>query len=327
MTAPGKPAPSQPPARRRRKAARAPPSTSLRHGAEVVLSLVCLWAAFYRTPAGALVRSLTARVFGVHTSARPLLAYYSAGVYAQKPPLQVPLRGPVPPGQALAYGIAQQDPRGPVLIERELVRLQRALGSEDAAALAFFCGEEPARFARQRALGEGDALDLESLSRQLPPRDEGCIAQAAQAVTLGTAFALAWPLPETVRVTSPFGPREHPTLGGTRMHNGVDLGAPLDTPVRAVAAGLVRRASSDDWNGEMVIVDHGNGVQTLYCHNSSLAVQSGDRVARGQIISRSGNTGRSTGPHLHYQLELGGHPVDPLRYRVSRAKIAAGGAD
>lgn len=300
----------------------------LRRWAEIVLCLVCLWAASYRTPAGALVRSLAARIVGVRTSARPLLAYYSAGVYAQRAPPQITLRGPVPPGQALAYGIAQLDKRTPAQIQRELARLQRALSSsEDAAVLAFFCGEEPSRFALQRALGEGDALDLESLSRQLPPRDESCIAQAAQAITIGTAFALAWPLPETVRVTSPFGPREHPTLGGARMHNGVDLGTPVETPVRAVAAGLVRRASSDDTNGKIVILDHGNGVETLYCHNDALLVASGDRVARGQVISRSGNTGRSTGPHLHYQLELGGHPVDPLRYRVSRAKIAAGGAD
>ncbi len=291
---------------------------------EGALVALCLWAAWYRTPAGALLRTLAARVLGIRTSARPLLAYYSAGAYAEKPPAPLQLRGPVPPGEALAYGAAQLQGRAPREVARELDRLRRELGSDEAAVLALFCGEEPARWASLRA----DGRDLESLARELPPTYADQVARASQAIMLGAAYSLAWPLPAPTPVTSPFGPREHPVLGGTRMHNGVDLGVPERTPVRAVAAGVVRRASSDDSNGRIVILDHGRGVTTLYCHNDELLVHTGDRVERGQIISRSGNTGRSTGPHLHYQLELAGQPVDPFRYRVAHAPpVSAGASD
>jgi murein DD-endopeptidase MepM/ murein hydrolase activator NlpD len=96
----------------------------------------------------------------------------------------------------------------------------------------------------------------------------------------------------------------------------VDLAVPFDTEIRASGAGIVRRASEDDVNGRVVILDHGRGVTTAYCHNSALLVAVGDRVERGQVIARSGSTGRSTGPHLHYQLELGHEAVDPLRFRT-----------
>ena len=284
---------------------------------------LCLWAAWYRTPGGALLRTLGAHLFGVHTSARPLLAYYSAGAYAEKPPAPLLLRGPVPPGEALAYGAAQLLGRPPREVARELERLRGALGADEPAVLALFAGEEQARWAVQRA----GARDLESLARELPPSSAEAVARASQALMLGAAWSLAWPLPDATRVTSPFGPREHPVLGGARMHNGVDLGVPLETPVRAVAAGVVRRASSDDANGRIVILDHGRGVTTLYCHNQALLVSAGDHVARGQIISRSGSTGRSTGPHLHYQLELAGQPVDPFRYRVARPRPLPGPLD
>ncbi len=289
---------------------------------ESALVALCLWAAWYRTPAGAIARTLGSRLLGIRTSARPLLAYYSAGVYSEKPPAPLQLRGPVPPGEALAYGAAQLQGRQPREVARELGRLRASLGSDEAAVLALFCGEEPARWAAGRA----GATDLGSLAAELPPTYADRIAQASQAIMLGAAYSLAWPLPVATPVTSPFGPREHPVLGGTRMHNGVDLGVPEQTPVRAVAAGVVRRASTDDSNGGIVIIDHGRGVTTLYCHNDALLVSVGDRVFRGQIISRSGNTGRSTGPHLHYQLELAGQPVDPLRYRVARPRALSGGA-
>lgn len=283
---------------------------------EGALVALCLWAAWYRTPAGALLRTVGSRVLGLHTSARPLLAYYSAGAYSEKPPAPLPLRGPVPPGEALAYGAAQLQGRPPREVARDLDRLRRELkGSDEAAVLALFCGEEPARWASERARGR----DLESLARELPPGYADKVARASEAIMLGAAYSLAWPLPAATPVTSPFGPRDHPVLGGSRMHNGIDLGVPAHTEVRAVAAGVVRRASSDDSNGRIVILDHGRGVTTLYCHNDALLVRAGDRVERGQIISRSGNTGRSTGPHLHYQLELAGQPVDPFRYRVARA--------
>jgi len=75
------------------------------------------------------------------------------------------------------------------------------------------------------------------------------------------------------------------------------------------------------------VLDHGRGVVTIYCHNDELLVHDGERVERGQIIARTGNSGRSTGPHLHYQLDLAGAPVDPLRYRAQHPKTTAGATD
>jgi murein DD-endopeptidase MepM/ murein hydrolase activator NlpD len=130
-----------------------------------------------------------------------------------------------------------------------------------------------------------------------------------------------------VRITSPFGIREHPLLGAARFHAGVDLGTAVGTPVRAVGAGVVRRASSDRINGRILVLDHGRGVVTTYCHNDALLVRDGQRVDKGQIVARSGTSGLTTGPHLHYQIDLAGEPVDPLRFRVQHPRTAAGPSD
>ena len=296
---------------------------------ELLLAALCLWAAWYHTPAGALVRTAGAWFFKTHSTARPLLAYYGAGVYQPRgapPPL---LAAPVPLAQALGYGAwATSEQRGtPAGLSSQIKLLSGRLGgSDEAAMLALFCGEESARYALARAQDETDSPQLEDLARALPPRSADCIAQASQALMQAGAYGLAWPLPEAVRITSPFGMREHPLLGVRRLHAGVDLGTAVGTPVRATAAGVVRRASSDGVNGRILVLDHGRGVTTVYCHNDELLVQDGARVARGQVIAYSGNTGRSTGPHLHYQLDLAGQAVDPLRYRAGHPRTSASGA-
>ena len=109
-------------------------------------------------------------------------------------------------------------------------------------------------------------------------------------------------------------------MGATRLHRGVDLSVPVGTPVHAAGAARVRRASEDDVNGRILVLDHGHGVSTLYLHNEELLVSRGSTVARQEVVAKSGNSGRSTGPHLHYQLELGGTAVDPLKYRAGRAR-------
>lgn len=290
---------------------------------ELLLSALCLWGAWYHTPAGALVRTMGAWFFRTRSTARPLLAYFGAGTLVPPRTQPPPLAGPVPPQQALAYGAGAVLGWSHTETEPRLQAFARSLGSDDAAALALFCGEEAARY----AVNEAASPRLEDLARALPPRSEGCVARTAQAMMLGQAYALAWPLPETVRITSPFGVREHPILGGQRLHAGVDLGVAPGAAVHAVAAGVVRRASSDGVNGRIVLLDHGRGVTTLYCHNDAILVRDGERVEKGQVIARTGNSGRTTGPHLHYQLDLAGQPADPLRYRATRPKTVAGGAD
>ena len=289
---------------------------------ELFLSALCLWAAWYHTPAGALVRTAGAFIFGTRSTARPLLAYFGAGtlVPPRPPP---PLAGPIPPAQALAYGTAAVLDGSALELAPRLRGLSQRLGSDDAALLAIFCGEDAARF----AVDEARSMALDDLARALPPRSEACVARAAQAAMLGGAYALGWPLPETVKITSAFGVREHPILGRRRLHAGVDLGASPGMAVRAVAAGVVRRASSDGINGRILVLDHGRGVVTTYCHNEALLVRDGQHVERGQVVARSGSSGLTTGPHLHYQIDLAGEPVDPLRFRAHAPKFAAGASD
>lgn len=202
---------------------------------------------------------------------------------------------------------------------RELTKLLTIIRSEvesdDAAMLTLFAG----RAATGDALAKvGAAAPLERLASVLP-RDKARAAEAAsQALMFATAFELTWPLPATTRVSSPFGYRNHPTLGGVRLHTGVDLSVPSGTQVHASGSGVVVRAGSDSVNGRYLVVDHGFGVTTAYLHNSEVLVVEGQQVAAGDVVSISGNTGRSTGPHLHYQLELERRPVDPMLFSPRR---------
>jgi len=109
-------------------------------------------------------------------------------------------------------------------------------------------------------------------------------------------------------VTSGFGMR------WGRMHTGIDIAVPTGTPVHAAAAGTVVYSGWMSGYGFLVAVDHGNGLATAYAHNSSLLVRVGDHVAQGQVISLSGSTGHSTGPHVHFEVRVNGVPVDPLSY-------------
>ncbi|MBX7100771.1 MAG: M23 family metallopeptidase, partial [Myxococcaceae bacterium] len=163
---------------------------------------------------------------------------------------------------------------------------------------------------------------LDGMAAVLPPSSAPRAALAGRALSLSTAFALAWPVPEGTRISSPFGYREHPMLGRAQLHTGVDLAVAEGTPVHVTHDGVVRRASEDPVNGRVVIVDHGHGVTTAYCHNVRLLVAVGETVHAGQLISESGTTGRSTGPHLHYQLELGRQPTDPVPFRHGQAAVA-----
>ena len=115
-----------------------------------------------------------------------------------------------------------------------------------------------------------------------------------------------WPVQG--RISSRFGMR------WGRMHQGLDIAVPTGTPVRAAAAGTVTYAGTVGGYGKLVIIDHGNRVETRYAHNSRIVVRVGQRVKRGEIVAYSGNTGNSTGPHLHFEIRLRGTAVDPEKY-------------
>jgi murein DD-endopeptidase MepM/ murein hydrolase activator NlpD len=127
------------------------------------------------------------------------------------------------------------------------------------------------------------------------------------------------------RLSSDFGEREHPVLGGTRMHKGLDLAVASGTPVLAPADGVVERASWFSSYGNFIEIAHGGNMETRYGHLSGYNVVAGQRVHKGDVIGYVGSTGRSTGPHLHYEVRIGGEAVDPTPYmRMGTLALAAG---
>jgi len=115
-------------------------------------------------------------------------------------------------------------------------------------------------------------------------------------------------------ISSYFGERADPFTGYSAVHKGVDFAASPGTTVSAVAAGLVTFAGERQGYGQMVEINHGNGLATLYAHNEKLLVKQGDMVRKGQDLALMGSTGHSTGPHLHFEVLKNGAPVDPLRF-------------
>ncbi len=131
------------------------------------------------------------------------------------------------------------------------------------------------------------------------------------------------PLPGEIDTTSGFGMRMDPFLRSPAMHTGIDFRGDLGEPIRATAAGSVTHTGWSGGYGKMVEVDHGNGLSTRYGHLSSIDVEVGQTVRIGQVVGRLGSTGRSTGPHLHYETRIDGDAVDPQRFL--RAGLRLGG--
>jgi murein DD-endopeptidase MepM/ murein hydrolase activator NlpD len=137
------------------------------------------------------------------------------------------------------------------------------------------------------------------------------------------ALPFARPVPGDVDLTSGFGYRIDPFTRGPAMHTGLDFRAEHGAPVRAGGAGQVVAAEYAGGYGNMVEIDHGNGVTTRYAHLSAIAVSAGETVAAGAVLGRAGSTGRSTGPHLHYETRIDGEAVDPQRFLRAGTRIAA----
>jgi murein DD-endopeptidase MepM/ murein hydrolase activator NlpD len=115
-------------------------------------------------------------------------------------------------------------------------------------------------------------------------------------------------------VTSAFGNRTSPFSGIVKFHEGMDIAAQTGTPVVAPADGVVIKAGFGTGYGNMVEISHGYGIRTIFAHNSRLNVKAGQRIKRGDVISYVGDSGSSTGPHLHYEVRVNGLPVNPVRY-------------
>jgi murein DD-endopeptidase MepM/ murein hydrolase activator NlpD len=131
-------------------------------------------------------------------------------------------------------------------------------------------------------------------------------------------------VPGEVETSSGYGMRIDPFTRGPAMHTGIDFRADTGEPVRATADGTVTTAGWQGGYGKMVEIDHGNGFATRYGHLSDIGVRLGQRVRSGQIVGKVGSTGRSTGPHLHYETRLNGDAVNPQRFLRAGLRLGSG---
>lgn len=125
--------------------------------------------------------------------------------------------------------------------------------------------------------------------------------------------------PATGKISSGFGMREHPKYGGRKLHTGVDITMPRGTPLHATADGVVSFAARSGGSGNIVVIEHGHGLSTVYAHNSKNSVKAGQTVKRGDVIAYSGSTGISTGPHLHYEVWRNGQSINPAPFLESKS--------
>jgi murein DD-endopeptidase MepM/ murein hydrolase activator NlpD len=226
----------------------------------------------------------------------PMLAGEQRRAHA---PLHVIRRGDTLSEIAASYGLsvdalrrANRLPPTGHLIVGETLRIPPTAGSH--------ADSDP----HQTSTSSGEALML-ALQRHF--------ARPPQAPPVKAHHGFLWPVEGGL--TSPFGERGQVMGGGgTKFHAGIDLSVPSGTPVQAVQAGTVVFAGYNGAYGKVVKLDHPNGFSTLYAHNSRLLVHVGQNIKAGEVICLSGSTGRSTGPHLHFEVHKDGWPVNPLPY-------------
>lgn len=146
---------------------------------------------------------------------------------------------------------------------------------------------------------------------------EAEIKSLAATVSFGEDYrggAMKWPIYGHYNITSNYGMRTHPITGVYKLHTGVDISATVGTDFTAMADGIIVKAEYNSAYGNMVIIDHGGGVQTLYAHGSQIIATLGQEVHAGDVVLKVGSTGYSTGPHAHFEVRINGSPVNPLEY-------------
>lgn len=160
----------------------------------------------------------------------------------------------------------------------------------------------------ERYQEELDLINLEMLLSSMENNDS---------IYVGGIFL--WPTPGYYTITSPFGMRLHPILKTYRVHTGMDIGAPMGSYVLAANSGVISKATYSVSYGNLVMINHGNGISTAYAHGSEILVEEGQEVKRGDIIMKVGSTGWSTGPHLHFEIIVNGTKIDPYPYVTKTA--------
>jgi murein DD-endopeptidase MepM/ murein hydrolase activator NlpD len=190
----------------------------------------------------------------------------------------------------------------------QLAALRAAQAAQKAASLAM----RTQKSTRLSAVKNDLAL-LEQQENQLlaESRSLSGVINGSSGSGVGTGD-MTWPV--NGPIVSPYGYRIHPILGYRKLHTGIDFAVGYGTPIRAADSGMVIYATWMSGYGNVIVIDHGRGISTLYAHQSSLAAGSGVLVSRGQVVGYVGSTGFSTGPHLHFEVRVNGDPVDPMGY-------------
>ncbi|MCA6113653.1 M23 family metallopeptidase [Bradyrhizobium sp. WSM 1738] len=236
-------------------------------------------------------------------------------------------------------------------VDNVLVRLQNSLDNVERRQMAALSAVEvsmESRVRRMRGVFTDLGLDMAQLEAATPrsaiggpfvpvklPADAGAFERQLHRINiartqmqrLNATLALVpyrKPVVGEVEFTSGFGVRSDPFLGRPAMHTGLDFRAATGDPVRATANGKVVSSGWQGGYGRMVEIDHGNGLSTRYGHLSEIHVRVGDVVRIGQVIGAVGSTGRSTGPHLHYETRIDGDPVDPQKFLRAGVRLSAG---
>lgn len=213
-----------------------------------------------------------------------------------------------------------------------IVEEKKGIESKRAEKNKLLADLEQQKDSYEKALNEMEAQskELEAVIRKLQDEEEarrkaeeearrkaqtqknsGSSSRGGSIVATGR---FTWPVPGYSRISSSFGYRVHPVLGVGKLHTGIDIAAPSGANVVAADGGVVIQSGWLGSYGKAVIIDHGNGISTLYGHNSSLLVSAGQEVSQGQVIARVGETGLATGPHSHFEVRINGTPTNPMQY-------------
>lgn len=191
---------------------------------------------------------------------------------------------------------------------------QKQLENDPELAIeALWIGPIPVTLAVEQARRSSlaDPKDVEAHAEFLSPSTRrGPLQAALSVIAVHRLRTMAWPADPRFRISSPFGPRTHPVTGRPSFHNGTDISTPSGTPLLAAHKGGIKRQSRDSISGNYVVIDHGLGIETVYCHLTEAGVVEGQRVKRKETIGISGATGRVTGPHLHYIIKVREQPID-----------------
>lgn len=139
-------------------------------------------------------------------------------------------------------------------------------------------------------------------------------------------MSILYPFTGSYSVTSNYGTRTAPTAGGSTDHKGIDFSMPVNTDILSSIAGRVAEVGYNSSRGNYIVVNNDSGISSVYQHLNSVLAKQGDVVRQGQVIAKSGNTGTTTGPHLHYELKIDGQNVDPLLYLQTYDQINGGDA-